>query len=159
MGLIVPPSQVRVLSNQFSAAGVGNPADTGQDVLFTFSIPANTIAVAGKTIVATTFGSWSATGNQKHSMFTVNGTFAVEKPTATTSSVFYQLVLEITVIDSTHINIMGWGGPNIVTRVLPNFVVADLTTNSLVIASVGASPTTGAANDVIAYGLKVTTLN
>lgn len=161
MSLLVPPSQVRLISNQFSGAGIGNGADTTQDVLFTYSIPAGTFAIPGKSVLVTTSGSWSATGNQKHSMITVNGTLMIEKPTTTTSNISYNLELEITVVDSTHINVKGTGTANvlIIAKTSPNFVVADLTTNALVINSVGASPTTGAANDVVAYTLKVLALN
>lgn len=40
-------------------------------------------------------------------------------------------------------------------KVAPNLVVADLGANASIIKVTGASPTTGAANDVLGYGMKV----
>jgi hypothetical protein len=48
-----------------SAAGVGNGADTNEDVLFTASLPANTLDIVGRQILLEAWGSLSATNAVK----------------------------------------------------------------------------------------------
>ena len=53
------------LSVQSSAAGVGNGADTTEDVLFTATLPANILDVVGRQIILEAFGAIAATSANK----------------------------------------------------------------------------------------------
>lgn len=53
------------ISKQFSVAGVGNGADTSEDTLFTFSLPANSLASVGQEITIQAWGSVAATSATK----------------------------------------------------------------------------------------------
>jgi hypothetical protein len=48
-----------------SSAGIGNGADTTEDVLFTASLPANTLDIVGRQILLEAWGSLSATNAVK----------------------------------------------------------------------------------------------
>lgn len=53
------------LSKQFSVAGVGNGADTTEDTLFTYTLPANALASVGNEIDITAWGTVAATSATK----------------------------------------------------------------------------------------------
>lgn len=53
------------LSTQLSVAGVGNGADTSEDTLFTYSLPANTLANVGQEVDIEAWGSVTATSATK----------------------------------------------------------------------------------------------
>lgn len=53
------------LSKQFSVAGVGNGADTTEDTLFTYSLPAGALANVGNEIDIVAWGSVAATSATK----------------------------------------------------------------------------------------------
>src|ERR1700758_2535980 len=52
-------------SVQVSAAGLGNAADTTDDVLFTYALPANALDAAGRQITITAAGKFASTANNK----------------------------------------------------------------------------------------------
>lgn len=53
------------LSKQFSVAGAGNGADTTEDTLFTYSLPANALANVGNGVEILAWGSVAATSATK----------------------------------------------------------------------------------------------
>ena len=53
------------LSKQFSVAGVGNGADTTEDTLFTYTLPANALAAVGNEIDILAWGTVAATSATK----------------------------------------------------------------------------------------------
>ena len=52
-GTFIPSGAI---SKQFAASGVGNGADTTDDTLFTYSLPASSLDVAGRTLRVRAFG-------------------------------------------------------------------------------------------------------
>lgn len=79
-----PISPAGVISAQQSAAGIGTGADTTEDTLFTFDLPANALDQAGRGILIEVFGSLANNAHTKTvkvycgtSVFTaINGTQA-----------------------------------------------------------------------------------
>jgi hypothetical protein len=62
------PGSVRSCGNvsvQVSAAGLGNGADTTDDVLFTYALPANSLDAAGRQLTITAAGKFAANTNNK----------------------------------------------------------------------------------------------
>jgi hypothetical protein len=127
-----------------SAAGVGNTAATTDDPLWTLTpIPANTLTANGDSVVLTLFILTGATANNKRWGVTVGGTQVNTSNTTGNALPFVQFMV-ITRVDATHVNVVigSLAGSSV------NLLVADLTANALALVVTGASPTTGAANDV-----------
>lgn len=67
-GSAATPGFVRTGGNasvQVSAAGIGNGADTTDDVLFTYALPASALDVAGRQVTITAAGSFAANAHNK----------------------------------------------------------------------------------------------
>lgn len=63
-----PPTAQRAMAGssvQLSATGIGNAADTSEDVLFTFSLPASSLTVVGEGITILAFGKLASNGDNK----------------------------------------------------------------------------------------------
>lgn len=144
------------LNRQISAVGVGNGADTTNDVLFTFSVPLNTLSYNGASLRIFAYGKTGANTNNKRIRLTFAGSEIFTTNTITSNNIDYILEADITRIDATHVSCavkLGRSGANVLTSVVPNLAVADLTSNASVLALTGASLTSGVANDVIGYGM------
>ena len=91
------------LNQQVSGAGVGNGADATDDDLFTYTIPAGTLAADGDMIRLTFMGAYSATGNTKTFKAWFGGlTMASNGNTNASQAVIITAL--ITRVDVTHIN-------------------------------------------------------
>ena len=133
-----------------SAAGVGNGADTTDDALWTLTpIPANTFTANGDALILTLSMNFGATGNNKRIGVTVGGT-QISTGTNNGSGTDIPAWIYIARVDATHVNVQ-ITAPGILGAHSYNLVVANLTTNTLAVVVTGASPTTGAANDVVLY--------
>jgi hypothetical protein len=133
-----------VYAKMVSATGVGNTAATSDDPLWTLTpIPANTLTANGEAIVLTLVFLTGATGNNKRWGITVGGTQVNTSNTTGNGLPFVQFMI-ISRVDATHVNVFigSLAGSSV------NLLVADLTANALALVVTGASPTTGAANDV-----------
>ena len=136
-----------------SGSGVGNTADTNNDALWTLTaIPANTFTANGDALVLTLSMKAGATGNNKNLGVTVGGT-QVTTANTTANAVSGVVTITISRVDATHVNVfIGAAFANITLGASSiNLAVADLTANTLAVVVTGASPTTGAANDMVLY--------
>jgi hypothetical protein len=146
------------INTQTSSSGIGNGADTTDDTLFTYAIPLNSLSANGKSFRVVVGLQTAANGNNKRIKLTVGGTAVLNTGTVTWNILGVMLVAECSRLDSTHVlclartladsTLPGVG-------VTPSIAVSDLSSNTLTITATGASPTTGAANDVKAYLFKV----
>ena len=147
-----------LVSSQFSASGVGNAADTTDDVLFTYSLPASSLNAAGRTIRVSCFGGTAANGNNK----TVKlwfGSEVVSSGVVTSNNKNWSASLLIgrTGTSTQMVN----GNMLVDTTPITGYVAAgaETETAAITIKCTGASGTTGAANDVLGKGMTVEFLN
>ncbi len=146
-----------VLNAQTSATGIGNSADTLDAVLFTYTLPANRLAADGDSVRVIATGHFAANSNDKLVKPWFAGNAISDAVLTGGNDVDWVCELEIVRIDATHVSARGELRPyGLVAqlKVFPNLVVADLTATASVIEITGASPTTGAANDVLGYLMK-----
>ena len=66
------------INRQTSLAGVGNAADTTEDVLFTYSLPANSLSVSGKGLEIKAFGTFAANGDAKRAQISFGSTVVAD---------------------------------------------------------------------------------
>jgi hypothetical protein len=147
-------TNVGVANVQTSSAGVGNAADTSDDTLFTYSLPSNAMASNGNSVRVRASGTTAANGNNKRVKLWFAGTAIVDSQVITANAKNWMIEMEITRLDSTHVSAIGSftvDGAASVLGFQSNLAVSDLTANASIIKSTGASPTTGAANDVKGY--------
>ncbi|NPT59100.1 hypothetical protein [Paraburkholderia elongata] len=153
-------------SVQVSAAGQGNGADTTDDVLFTYALPANALDAAGRQITITAAGKFASTANNKRIKIwwgtttqtvgaaVAGGTLIADSGVATTNGGGWSASVQVqkygangsntqiatcaaVVAGATH---LGTSAPATLTAVESGVINITIT---------GSSPTTGAANDVV----------
>ena len=135
-----------------SATGVGNGADLTDDPLWTLTpIPANTLATNGDAIVITTQAHTTANANNKVFGVTIGGTQVNSNPVSSNNARLSGSIV-IVRVDATHVHVtLLYIGYSTMVGESFNVAVANLATNTLAIVVTGASPVTGAANDVKLY--------
>lgn len=145
-----------IISQQVSLAGVGNAADTTDDVLFTYSMPANAFDKAGRGVEITAFGKYAANGNNKTVKLWFGATVVATTGVVTTNNNGFMITARVfkagAVASNTQI---GQSGTNIALPTTPT----ETESGAIVIKLTGASGTTGAANDVIGQNMQVKFLN
>lgn len=145
-------------SNQLNNAGIGNGADTSDDVLFTYTLAANSLNANGKAIEIETHGAFAGNGNDKRIQLFWNAFSYFSSGTLTDNGTKWSL----------HVSLNRYAANNQLgeaifihgnaVSVTPIF--GSITDSSnITIAVTGASPTTGAANDVVSYRMAVKGLN
>ncbi len=147
------------ISAQFSVAGIGNGADLTDDTLFTYTLPANSLDTVGRGIIVETFGKFATNGNNKVVKIFF-GSLSYTSGTQTGSAVGWYSRLELWK-QASNVQIASGrgaaGATSFATSLPLNGSEAD--TNTVVIKVTGASPTTGAASDVLGMGMVVTFMN
>lgn len=139
---------------QTSSSGVGNTADTNDDTLFTYTLPSNSMSANGKSVRAIATGHFATNANSKRVKMWFAGTAIADSGVLTLSNVDWKCEIEVTRIDATHVSCVGrFTGSNVadVITVTANLVVSDLTANTSIIKTTGASTIVGAANDILSY--------
>lgn len=163
------------ISRQVAAAApLGNAADTTDDVLFAFTIPASSFDVAGRGVCLSAQGKLATNGNSKRVKIffgcttatvgsaVVGGTAVADSGASTGSNVGWQLTANLfkygaansntqysqatSVVGATH------GGLN-----LP--VLTTATENAAIIVAVTGSSAASAASDVLGYWFEVNAMN
>ncbi len=155
-------TEVGTADVQTSAAGIGNTAATTDDTLFTYSLPTNAFSAAAKGVRITAYFHFASNGNNKTAKYWVGGTTVATTGVLTSNNIDGAIVLDVVEIDSTHVSVGGRlliNGMNPIILNTPNLVVSNLTSNATVMKLTGASPTTGAANDVLGYSMRVEFFN
>lgn len=162
-------TSVTVATQQQVAAGNGNGADTTDDVLFTYALPANAFNAAGKTCIVEAWGKTAGNGNNKQIKLwwgtttqTVGsavsgGTAIASSGTVTINGKAWYLYAEIVKTGSSAQ--VAFGEVTSDTAVISPTVSTSLTatdTAAINITLTGASGTSGAASDVLGVSFRVT---
>lgn len=169
------PGFVRTGGNasvQISATGQGNGADTTDDVLFTYALPASALDVAGRQVTVMAAGKFAANGNNKR----VKIWWGTTTQTVGSAVAGGTLIADSGVVTT---NAGGWTASVQVSKYGVSGSNTQLATNAQVVAGAthlgtsapatltatesgvinitvtGASSTTGAANDVLGQLLDV----
>lgn len=147
------------LSCQSSIAGVGNAADTTDDVLFTYTLPANALDKAGRAITITAIGKLAANGNNKTIKIFFGATVVATSGVVTGNATGWQLQADVSKVGAAGANTQIGQGQSIVGTAHGgvNVPVAptEVESGAIVIKVTGASGTTGAANDVLGQFFQV----
>lgn len=150
---------------QTSAAGLGNAADTTDDVLFTFALPAGALDQAGRQVNVVAGGKTAANGNNKRVKIwwgtttqtvgsaVAGGTLIADTGVITTNAGGWQVLAQVTKYGTLGANTQIAQGQTMAgtTHGGTNVPVALTAVESAAIniTITGASPTTGAASDVL----------
>lgn len=163
------PGFVRTGGNasvQISAAGQGNGADTTDDVLFTYALPANALDAAGRQVTITAAGKFAATANNKRvkvwwgtttqtvGSAVAGGTLIADSGVVTTNNGGWTASVQVSKYGAAGSNTQIATNAQVVagTSHLGTAVPVALTAaenGTINITVTGSSSTTGAANDVL----------
>ena len=148
------------LSKQTSVAGVGNLADLTDDTLFTYTLPASCLDTNNQGIVIEAFGSFAANGNNKTVKLWFGASLVFSSGVLTNNNVGWnaRLMLNRTGASAQIGSGFGMAGSTPFPVPVP-LVGTEVTTGAIVLKVTGASPTTGAANDVVGHGMSVFFVN
>lgn len=141
-----------MVNSQYTAAG--NTADTNEDTLYTYTLPANTLKTPGQTLHIHCWGATKNNGDNK-TMNLYFGASEISTPTAATNNKGWELWLHVTRgINSTTQVVVGTGIVD-TTPVTPfNAAGTDDMTTALTIKCTGQAGA-GTANDVAGKGMTV----
>lgn len=148
------------LSKQYSATGIGNGADLTDDTLFTYTLPASCLDTSGQAIIVEAFGSFAANGNDKTVKLWFGSSVVFSSGVLTNNNVGWYARLYVTrTAASTQIGSgTGMAGSTPFPVPVP-LAGTETTSGAIIIKATGASPTSGAANDVKGYGMSVFFVN
>lgn len=149
-----PPAGM--LTNQTSVTGIGNGANTTDDTLFSYSLPASSFDQIGRGIVVEAYGLFGANGNDKQVKLFVNAFPWYISGVVTLSGAGWYLRALINMSAVNEVTGMAHGFS--ASSFLGGVGVGSLaitTAAPITITITGSSPTTGAANDVLGYGMTV----
>lgn len=136
-----------------STTSTGNGADTTEDTLATFSLPANTLLNTGEALRIRAFGTCAANGDNK-TMKLYFGASVVATPTAATNNKNWELELIVVKSGANTQAVLGRGLVD-TTPVTPYFNAgADTDTAAITIKCTGQAGT-GNANDIVLKGFIV----
>lgn len=163
------------ISVQTSAAGNGNAADTTDDVLFAFTLPAKALDVAGRQLVIEAIGATAANGNNKQikvwwgcttavvGSAVTGGTVIATSGTVTTNNGGWKAQATVTKYGAAGSNTQIAQGSTFAGAATEGVNVPVALTApenaAIIIAVTGASGTTGAASDVVGNQLRVAFAN
>ena len=148
------------LSKQTSVSGIGNLADLTDDTLFTYTLPASCLDANNQGIVIEAFGSFAANGNNKTVKLWFGASMAFSSGVRTNNNVGWnaRLILSRTGASAQIGTGFGMAGSTPFPVPVP-LIGTEVTTGGIVLKVTGASPTTGAANDVVGHGMTVFFVN
>jgi len=141
-----------LLNAQYVTSGSG--ADTTEDTLYTYTIPANTLTIPGQTLHIHCWGTTGATANNK-TMKLYHGASVISTPTAATNAKGWDLWLHVTRGNTGALQqVMGTGYVD-TTLVTPyNNAGTDSYASALVVKCTGTNGT-AVASDVAGQGMTV----
>jgi hypothetical protein len=148
------------LSTQLSVAGVGNGADTTEDTLFTYSLPANTLANVGQEVDIEAWGSVAASSATK-TVRVYFGASVITLAYTTTQTGNWRARLRVVKQAASVQLVLGEADAlgATTTRVLANITTgADTDTNAIVIKVTGQS-SVATANLILANGIIINASN
>lgn len=153
----VTPGANGVLNSQVSAAGAGNTADTNEDVLFTYSLPANTLVNTGKGLRITAWGKTAANADNK-TMKLYFGSEVITTPTAATNNKGWWLELDVFRTGASTQQVFGLGQVDTTAVTVYSAAGAETETAAITIKVTGTAGTAN-ANDILCFGMVVETIN
>lgn len=146
-----------VISIQCPPGGVGNGADATEDTLFTYSLPANSFDANGRGVRITAWGTLAANGNNKTTKIYWNTT-NLSSGVLTLSGVSWKMQAEVHRSGSNQqVAVMNaqFGG----TVINPSVTAPTATDTGAIVIKVTGQSGSSAANDVLAYAMRVEYLN
>jgi len=146
-----------LVSKQYSAAGVGNGADLTDDTLFSYTLPANAMDANGRTVIIDAFGKFAANGNNKTVKLWFGTSLVFSSGVLTNNNVGWaaRLIVGRTGAATQIGQGTGMAGSTPFPVPIPPAGTETLS-GAVVIKVTGASPTTGAASDVVGNGMLIT---
>lgn len=140
-----------------NTTSTGTGADTTEDTLTTYSLPANTLSAAGKGLKIRAWGTTAANADNK-TMKLYFGSEVIATPTAATNNKNWYLELEVY---KTAANAQVVDGRGIVdtTAVTPYFATGTETDTAAITVKATGTNGTGNANDIVIKGFIVEMLN
>ena len=132
-----------LLESKFSIAGVGNLADTTDDTLFSTTIKAKTLLLVG-------------IGDEDALSLKLMATTLVSSGVVVLNGKAWWLIAEIVRSGAaTQLGIGEYTADTATAEVMTKTAPAENLAADIVLKVTGASPTTGAANDVLAHGYSI----
>lgn len=150
------PTAVRSLigaSIQASTTGVGNTNDTNEDVLYTFSLPANSLSFVGQTLEITAAGTLANNAHNK-TVKIYFGTQVYSLGTVATAAVVWTAKLTVIRTGSSAQLIYGEGMIG-ATPIAPALLTGAETDTAAIVIKVTGQTGTAAASDIVAKMLSV----
>ncbi|PYM27947.1 MAG: hypothetical protein DMD80_13955 [Candidatus Rokuibacteriota bacterium] len=145
-----------LLESKFSIAGVGNLADTTDDTLFSTTIKAKTLPKDGDRLVVSAWGVFAVNGNNKRVTMQFGATTLVSSGVVVLNGKAWWLIAEIVRSGAaTQLGIGEYTADTATAEVMTKTAPAENLAADIVLKVTGASPTTGAANDVLAHGYSI----
>lgn len=135
----------------------GNTADTSEDTLMTFALPAKTLSATGKGLRIRAWGNTAANGDNK-TIKLYFGSEVITTPTAATNSKGWELELNVFKSGASTQVVFGKGQVD-VTAVTPLVTTGAETDTATITIKLTGTAGTGNANDIVAKGLIVEMLN
>lgn len=140
-----------------NTTSTGNGADTTEDTLLTFSLPASTLSAVKKGLKIRAWGNTGANADNK-TMRLYFGSEVIASPTAATNAKGWELELEVYKTGSSTQAVFGWGQVD-TTAITPLITTGAETDTAAITIKVTGQAGTGNANDIVAKGLIVEMLN
>lgn len=148
------------LSNQFSVAGIGNGADTTDDILFSYTLPPNSLDAAGRALIIDAFGDFAANTHNKTVKIFFGASLVFTSGVQTGNGVGWWARLLVTKTGASAQIGVGTGAAGTTVFAVPLALIgSEVDTSAIVIKVTGASPTTGAAADVLGHGMLTRFIN
>lgn len=142
-----------ILSTSFSAAGISSPANTSENTLMSYSMPANTIGSSGRGIRIFAQGSYAANSDSKQVRIRLGSAMAFSPGAVTTSGVTWSISGTIW-YNGANVQIGFFTYADGVSAHAPVTITgAETTTGALTVAL--TAQTAGTGGDVLANGLVV----
>lgn len=162
---ITPVSQAGLGAGTFNPSGIlsvnttstGNGADTTEDTLLTFSLPAKTLSANKKGVRIKAWGN-TATNADNKTMKLYFGSEVITTPTAATSNKGWELELEVYRTGASTQVVFGKGVVD-TTNVTPLITTGAETDTAAIVIKITGQAGTANANDIVAKGLIVEMLN
>lgn len=135
----------------------GNTADTTEDTLLTYTLPAKTLSATNKGLKIRAWGATAANADNK-TMKLYFGSEVITTPTAATSAKGWELELEV-YKNGTNTQVVFGKGQVDLTNVTPLVTTGAETDTSTILIKLTGQAGTANANDIVAKGLIVEMLN
>lgn len=157
-GTLLPSGLVSV---QTSVAGNGNVGNTTDNTLFTYTLPAGSLDIVGRTVVVEAFGSFAGNGDNKTVKIWVGSAVWFTTGVVTLNGVSWQARIQLSkAASNSQVGYaIGFAAGAAAPLEVNSLSGTQTDTAPIVIRVTGASPTSGIAGDVVANGMTVFYMN